>query len=106
MFAPTGTPKVRLRVRAEIAKGGRAADVFLPDRLVPKLKKLWAFKTKRGEALDPGAPLFCNQSRRRLSTARTADAWRKWQVKAGMDRHYPFHSIRHYAEFRIMPSSA
>ena len=30
VFAPDGTPRVRVRVRAAIAKGGRAADVFLP----------------------------------------------------------------------------
>ncbi len=30
VYAPDGTPKVRVRVRKEIAKGGRAADVFLP----------------------------------------------------------------------------
>ena len=33
VFALDGTPRVRVRVRAAIAKGGRAADVFLPDRL-------------------------------------------------------------------------
>ena len=38
VFAPDGTPRVRVRVRMEIAKGGRAADVFLPDRLVAKPK--------------------------------------------------------------------
>ena len=33
VVAADGTPRVRVRVRAAIAKGGRAADVFLPDRL-------------------------------------------------------------------------
>jgi integrase len=36
VFAPVGTPRVRVRVRKEIAKGGRDADVFVPDRLVAK----------------------------------------------------------------------
>jgi integrase len=40
VFAPDGTPRVRVRVRAAIAKGGRASDVFLPDRLVAKLQRL------------------------------------------------------------------
>ena len=31
VFTPDGIPRVRVRVRKEIAKGGRAADVFLPD---------------------------------------------------------------------------
>ena len=38
VFAPDGAPRVRVRIRAAIAKGGRAADVFLPDRLVAKLR--------------------------------------------------------------------
>ena len=84
-------------IRPEIAKGGRAADVFLPDRLVVKLKRFWRWKRKRGEGLDLGAPLFCNQSRRRISKRRVQFAWRTWQQKAGFDRLYPFHSLRHSA---------
>ena len=38
-FAPDGTPRSRFRIRAEIVKGGRAGDHFLPDALVPKLRK-------------------------------------------------------------------
>ena len=73
VFAPDGTPRVRVRVRAAIAKGGRAADVFLPDRLIAKLKKYWAWKR------------------------RVQDAWRGWQIAAGLDRAYPFHCLRHSA---------
>src|SRR5436190_17897727 len=51
VFGPDGTPRVRVRVRAVIAKGGRAADVFLPDRLVAKLKRFWRWKRERGEVL-------------------------------------------------------
>ena len=32
VFTPDGTPKVRVHVRREIAKGGKAGDVVLPDR--------------------------------------------------------------------------
>ncbi|MBZ5640315.1 MAG: tyrosine-type recombinase/integrase, partial [Acidobacteriia bacterium] len=42
-----------------------------------------------------GAPLFCNQSRRRISKRRVQFAWRQWQKKAGFDRLYPFHCLRH-----------
>jgi integrase/recombinase XerC len=95
LFAPDGTPRVRVRIRAEIAKGGRKGDVFLPDRLLPKLMKLWAYKRKRGEGLAPGDPLLCNQSRQRISKRRVQYTWRIWQTKAGFDRLYSFHSIRH-----------
>jgi len=97
VFAPDGTPRVRVRVRAEIAKRGRTGDVFLPDRLVPKLKRLWTWKRARGEDLIPTAPLFCAQSGQRLSTRRIQSAWRGWQRQAGLDRTYPFHALRHAA---------
>jgi integrase/recombinase XerC len=97
VFAPDGTPRVRVRIRPEIAKGGRAADVFLPDRLVTKLRRFWRWKRDRREDLAPGAPLYCNQSRRRISKRRVQFAWRTWQQKAVFDRLYPFHSLRHSA---------
>jgi integrase/recombinase XerC len=97
VFASDGTPRVRVRIRPEIAKGGRTADVFLPDRLVVKLRRFWRWKRTRGEDLAPGAPVFCNQSRRRISKRRVQFAWRTWQRKAGFDRLYPFHCTRHTA---------
>ncbi len=36
VFTADGTPRSRIRLRREIAKGGRAGDVFLPDALGPK----------------------------------------------------------------------
>ena len=97
VFAPDGSPRVRVRVRAAIAKGGRAADVFLPDRLVAKLKRFWGWKRERGEDLGPDSPLFCNQSRRRISKRRVQFAWATWQRRAGFDRIYGFHCLRHSA---------
>ena len=97
VFTPDGTPRVRVRVRKEIAKGGRAADVFLPDRLVAKLKRLWTWKRQRGEDLSAEAPLFANQSRRRISKRRVQFAWATWQGRAGFDQVYGFHCLRHSA---------
>ena len=97
VFALDGTPRVRVRVRATIAKGGRAADVFLPDRLVTKLKRFWRWKRDRGEDLAPDAALFCNQSGRRISKRRVQFAWTTWQRRAGFDRVYGFHCLRHSA---------
>jgi integrase len=105
VFAPDGTPRVRVRVRAAIAKGGRAADVFLPDRLVAKLKRFWRWKRERGEDLSPDAPLFANQSRRRISKRRVQQAWSGWQRRAGFDRVYGFHSLRHTAVTNVYRAS-
>ena len=95
VYAPDGTPRVRVRVRPEIAKRGRAGDVFMPDRLVVKMKRFWTWKRQREESLDASAPLLCNQSRRRISKRRVQFAWRTWQRRAGFDRLYPLHSLRH-----------
>ena len=104
VYTSEGRPRSRLRIRPEIAKGGRTGDVFLPDALIGKLRKFWAHKATRREGLAPADPLFCSQSRVRISKRRVQFAFRTWQVKAGFDRLYPFHGLRHYAEFRIMPS--
>ena len=69
--------------------------MFLPDALVPKLRKFWAYKRARGEGTGPGDPLYCSQSRVRISKRRVQFAWRTWQQRAGFDRLYSFHSIRH-----------
>ena len=97
MFNGNGRPRTRVRVRPEIAKRGKAGDVFLPDKLVAKLKRFWAIKKERGEGLADDAPLFCNQSRTRISKRRVQFAWRAWQKRAGFDRLYPFHCTRHTA---------
>jgi integrase/recombinase XerC len=105
VFAPDGTPRVRVRVRREVAKGGRAADVFLPDRLVAKLKRFWRWKRERGEDVSPAAPLFANQSGRRISKRRVQHAWTAWQGRAGFDRLYLFHCTRHTAVTNVYRAS-
>jgi integrase/recombinase XerC len=105
VFAPDGRPRVRVRVRAAIAKGCRAADVFLPDRLVAKLKRFWRWKRERGEHLSPDAPLYCNQSGCRISKRRVQFAWATWQQRAGFDRVYGFHALRHTAVTNVYRAS-
>ena len=97
VYTPNGIPRTRVRIRREIAKGGRTGDVFLPDKLVAKLKRFWRFKKRRGEGLEHTDPLLCNQSRRRISKRRVQFAWRTRQQRAGFDRLYPFHCLRHSA---------
>src|SRR4029453_178607 len=90
VYAADGTPRSRVRIRPEIAKGGRTGDIFLPDALGPKLRKFWAYKRVRGEGTDPEDPLLCSQSRVRISKRRVQFAWRQWQVKAGFYPPSPF----------------
>jgi site-specific recombinase XerC len=88
---------VRRRVTLDPAttKGGRRGEVFLPARLIPKLRRFLTWKAARGESVAPDAPLFVSGQGRRLSprAAQWRFAW--WQRRAGFDRHYSFHSLRH-----------
>ena len=105
IYTPAGKPKNRILLRREIAKGGKSSDVFLPDSLVVKLRRFWRHKATRREGLASGDPLFCSQTRRRISPRRVQFAFRTWQVKAGFDRLYPFHCLRHTAVTNVYRAS-
>jgi site-specific recombinase XerC len=72
---------------------------------VAKLDRFWAYKAGRRESLDPVAPLFCNQGRRRISRRRVQVLFRAWQVAAGFSRLYPFHATRHSAVTAVYRAS-
>ena len=87
VYGPEGMPRKRLRLSPELVKGGRAADVFLPDSLVRKFRRFRRHKRQIGHGLESGDPLFCSQGgKRRISPRRVQFAFRTWQVKAGFDR--------------------
>ena len=105
LYCPDGRVKARIRLRAEIAKGGSASDVFLPAALTRKLEAFRAYKLGRREPLDPISPLFCNQGRRRISRRRVQVLFRAWQVIAGFGRLYRFHALRHTAVTNVYRAS-
>ncbi len=86
---------VRQRMVLAVTKGSSRGEVFLPARLIPKLRRFLAWKRKHGESLEPEAPLFISGQRRRLSprAAQWRFAW--WQERTGFDRRYNFHCLRH-----------
>src|SRR5438093_6966435 len=54
VYTPEGNPKNRIRLRAEIAKNGRAGDVFLPDALVVKFCKFWRHNAASRDGIRHG----------------------------------------------------
>ncbi len=105
VFFPTGRPRSRIRLRREIAKGGRVGDVFLPDALLAKLERFWGYKLVSGESQAPDAPLLCNQAGQRLSKRRLQTTFKHWQRVAGFDRMYPVHALRHSAVTNVWRAS-
>jgi len=106
VYTPEGSPRTRIHLRPEIVKGGSPADVFLPDSPGRKLRRFWNWKARKGKGLQPSDPLFCSQGgRRRISKRRVQFAFRTWQVRAGFDRFYPFHALRHTAVTNVYRAS-
>ncbi len=105
VYLPGGQSRVRVRLRAEIAKGGRAGDVFLPDGLRPKLARFWAWKIEQRERVGAAALLLCSQTRRRISKRRVQVPFRELQIEAGFDRLYAFFALRHTAITNVYRAS-
>jgi integrase/recombinase XerC len=72
-------------------------DVFLPDSAWYKLGKYIAWKRAQGESLAPTAPLFVSRRRQRIATRTLRHLFQLWQARAGFDRAFNFHALRHTA---------
>ena len=96
---------VRQRVVLLVTKGNRRGEVFLPPRLQPKLKRFLSWKRKNSQPLEQDQPLFLSAQGRRLSprAAQWRFAW--WQERAGFDRRYNFHALRHSAVTNVYRAS-
>ncbi len=72
-------------------------EVVLPEGLRRKLKRYLAWERRRGEPTEPESPLFLSRKRNRLSTRQLRHLFRTWQGRAGIERPYNFHQLRHAA---------
>jgi len=99
VFGPDGKPRrrVQLRIYKRSNDDATTQEVVLPDNLRAKLDKLRGWKKRRGESLEPDAPLFVSRNGNRLSARQLRHLFHRWQEKAGFERRLPFHSMRHTA---------
>jgi integrase/recombinase XerC len=72
-------------------------EVVISPRLRAKLIRFLSWKQRRGQSIDAGAPLFVNKKKNAISTRAMRAMFRKWQVKAGIERPHTFHALRHTA---------
>ena len=95
-LSPDGR-RIRRRVTLDpsTTKGGHPGEVFLGPKMAGKLRRFLAWKKRRGEGMESGNPLFATIRRTRLSKRRAQYAFKYWQEKAGFDRFFGFHSLRH-----------
>lgn len=80
-------------------RGGRrrppGQQIILPDPLRAKLDKFYRWKIEMAQSVAPDARLLVSRQNAELSAKRMRDAFAKWQVRAGFDRHLTFHALRH-----------
>lgn len=99
VFDDTGRARrrVQLRVFKRSNDDPSMQEVVLPDALRAKLDRLYRWKKQRGESLAPDAPLFVSRLGRRLSARQLREAFHRWQERAGFERRFGFHALRHSA---------
>ncbi|MBI3183146.1 MAG: tyrosine-type recombinase/integrase [Myxococcales bacterium] len=87
--------RIALRVFKRSTDEPAAQEVFLPDSLWYKVAKFIGWKRAAGENLEPDAPLFVSRLGRRIATRSLRHLFRVWQERAGFDRPFSFHALRH-----------
>jgi site-specific recombinase XerD len=95
--APSVKRRIVLRVFKRSAKDPAPQTVFLPDSIVYKLRKFLRWKIARDEKVGVDDPLFISRKGNRLSCRMIRLAFANWQDRAGFDRRFTFHQLRHTA---------
>jgi len=94
----------RMTLRIEQGKGRKDRYAMLPPLLLERLRTWWRVARAQGKMLDggwlfPGLNPIESLTTRQLNRAVHAAA-----LAAGIDKRVSMHTLRHYAEFRTMPS--
>lgn len=87
---------IALRVFKRSAQEPAPQEVVLSDTVRAKLNRLYRLRQQDGD-LANDEPLFLSRLGRRLSARQLRHAFHQWQKRAGLDRRFNFHVLRHTA---------
>ncbi len=88
----------RMMIRVQQGKGRKDRYTILSERLLKELRIYW-------KMYSPTVWLFSGQDQSRPLTSRSALAiYNNAKEKAGITKGNGIHTLRHYAEYQIMPS--
>ncbi len=87
---------IALRVFKRSAQEPAPQEVVLSDTVRAKLDRLYRVRQRDGD-LAPSDPLFLSRLGRRLSARQLRHAFHKWQERAGLERRFNVHALRHTA---------
>lgn len=89
--------RIQLRVFKRSSDEPALQEVVLPDGVRAKLDKLYRWKKRGGESVETSAPVFVSRKGNRLSLRQLRHAFKVWQQRAGFERSFCFHALRHTA---------
>lgn len=89
--------RLTLRVFKRSSDEADLQEIVLPDGVRAKLDKLHRWKKGNGEDLGADAPVFISRKGNRLSARQLRHAFKVWQERAGFERSFNFHALRHTA---------
>lgn len=89
--------RVYLRVFKRSAKKPALQETLLSDAVRIKLARFITWKKSHGQSLALESPLFMSQKGNRLSTRQVRHLFHVWQERAGFERAFSFHAVRHSA---------
>lgn len=93
--------RVRRRIQLRVFKRSNSdpeiQQAVLNETLRTKLKHYLGWMTRHGRNTGPTEPLFVSRRGRRISTRQMRTLFARWQERAGFERRYNFHSLRHSA---------
>jgi len=107
VYDEAGRPRSWLRLRVYKRSRSRFArqEVPVSTLLQDKLARFRRWKQLERESLDAAAPLLVSRLGRRISLRQLRHGFHVWQRRAGFERRYGFHSLRHSACQRIYEST-
>jgi integrase/recombinase XerC len=99
VFEASGRAKrrVRLTVFKRSSDDDSGQEIILNETLRAKLEKLHRLKRHMAESLAADAPIFVSRKGNRLSERQVRTAFAVWQRRAGLERRFHFHALRHTA---------
>jgi integrase/recombinase XerC len=89
--------RVQLRVFKRSNDDSEMQEVILPDGVRAKLDRFYRWRKGAGQSMAAEAPLFVSRVGKRLSTRQVRHAFHVWQERAGFERRFSFHALRHTA---------
>jgi len=98
--------QLRTFKRAGRGEGSEASfqRVHVPDATYYKLQK-YLKSQWRDRRPSEGTPLFMSRQGGRISGRMVRKMWHKWQVRAGFEHRYPFHTLRHTSISKLRAST-